>query len=59
MGEVAEVIAIPVCDFCSNEADYDARTIYGRWAYVCRTHFVQHTHMKVGTGWGQRLVLGA
>lgn len=27
------------CDFCPCEAIYDAKTIYGPWAYLCQRHY--------------------
>lgn len=35
------------CDFCGDAAEFDGRTVYGPWAYMCAYHF-----NKVGTGLG-------
>ena len=59
------VSTIPNCDLCPNVSDsghlknkavYDAKTCYGPWAYVCKTHFVE-CGCLVGLGKGQKLVL--
>jgi len=53
---------LPMCDFCRLEdgvkepAQYDGRTIYGRWSYMCAKHFDKHG-TGLGLGKGQRLVL--
>lgn len=44
------------CDYCTSKAIYDAQTINGFWAFVCDTHFSQHTHKRLGLGFGQRLI---
>jgi hypothetical protein len=53
------------CDVCRYElgkpdvpAHYDARTNDGRWANVCEAHFRSHTPGRLGTGYGQRLIVG-
>ncbi len=44
------------CDYCKTKAIYDAQTISGFWAFVCDAHFAQHTHQRLGWGFGQRLI---
>lgn len=39
-------------------ASYDAKTKTGQWANVCEQCFNTHTDRKLGTGHGQRLVMG-
>lgn len=38
------------CDFCDAEAKWDAKTVYGPWAFLCDTHLaklgVQDPHMR-------------
>jgi len=41
------------CDICHYEdnkhsipAVYDAKTIYGPWAYVCQAHYESHTNQN-------------
>jgi hypothetical protein len=44
------------CDICKDhEAKYDARTIWGPWAFVCDNCFEQHTHNKVELGFATKL----
>ena len=45
------------CDFCGETAQYDAITIYGPWANMCQDCFDGKGMGKLGTGFGQRLVL--
>jgi len=57
----ALVSSLPNCDFCAVEgtsepAEYDGRTIFGHWAYMCQLHFDQYG-VGLGTGRGQKLVL--
>lgn len=65
MSDVAYMTRLPACDVCLHEhqvnvtAAYDAATILGRWAYVCEEHFLTHTYGQLGTGAGQRLVVGS
>jgi len=44
------------CDYCKEKAHYDAQTISGLWAFMCDQHFAEHTHKRLGWGFGQRLV---
>lgn len=32
----------PTCDFCGNDAKYDAPTIMGPWAYLCEDCFKKY-----------------
>lgn len=44
------------CDICkAEEAKYDARTIWGPWAYVCEGCFQQYTVKKIGLGFATKL----
>lgn len=56
MSTQVKVSKLPKCDLCAQTAAYDAKTIQGPWAYMCRTHFEQ-LGIGLGTGYGQRLVL--
>lgn len=64
MSDTAYVMSLPLCDICRHErgtdtpAAYDAKTHYGPWANVCEDHFHSHTDGVLGTGKGQRLVVG-
>lgn len=55
------------CDVCAadgvdKQADYDARLtkgLYaGRWANLCTPHWSELTDRQLGTGYGQRLLVG-
>jgi len=55
-----EVTKIPPCDVCrqneiERDAKYDARTLYGSWAFLCQEHFDSIGPGRLGTGYGQRL----
>lgn len=61
----ATVASLPMCDIHKYEkndpgvvAAYDARTPRGPWAYMCEDCFPTYSMGKLGTGYGQRLVLG-
>lgn len=59
MSEQVEVAELPQCDICGNEtAKYDGR-IAGRssWAYMCEVCWACYGNGRLGTGYGQRLVL--
>lgn len=63
MSDSVIVSRLPLCDICAqvgNEsvAEYDAKTVFGPWANLCGTCFRKHAG-KLGTGFGQRLVLAA
>lgn len=50
----------PNCDFCKErgnevKADYDGRTVFGSWAYMCQLHFGLFG-VGLGLGIGQRLL---
>lgn len=65
MSEEVKVAVIPDCDICLSEspgqkpnpAEYDAKTVYGPWAYMCMAHWLTHSTGRLGTGYGQRLIL--
>ena len=42
------------CNFCDRTAEYDGRTIYGPWAYMCKAHY-QMYGVGLGLGKGQRI----
>ena len=46
---------LPQCDFCEDEAKYDARTLFGPWANMCESDFQQYGVGKLGLGYGQSL----
>lgn len=54
---IAKVYEIPNCDFCDKPAGYDAKTVFGPWAFLCSKHFMLHTNGALGVGVGQMLVL--
>jgi hypothetical protein len=45
----------PKCDICGKTARYDAKTVYGFWAYLCPMCFVR-LGTGLGTGKGQELI---
>ena len=51
------VYKLPACDVCGDPAVYDAKTKSGPWANLCEKDFKVHGLGKLGTGYGQRLVL--
>lgn len=50
---------LPKCDYCGRTFDemYDAKTIYGYWAYLCPYHWGKFTDCLLGLGKGQKLIL--
>lgn len=58
------VIAEPRdCDFHkkrgkSVQAKYDGKTVFGSWAYMCEEDWKAYGIGRLGTGYGQRLILG-
>lgn len=65
MSDKVEVYRLPLCDFIEEhekdqpvpQASYDARTTFGPWAYMCEEHYQKYGPGRLGTGYGQRLVL--
>jgi len=57
MSNTVEVAVIPTCDFCALDAKYDSQTHLGPWAYLCQEHWHAYGVQKLGTGFGQKLVL--
>ncbi len=57
MSVEAKVSVLPKCDLCQNTASYDARTKMGPWGYLCEDCFEKVGPSKLGTGYGQRLIL--
>lgn len=54
----AEVIRLPKCDFCENDAEYDAQMQgHTMWANYCENHFKAHSIGRLGLGLGQKLIL--
>lgn len=52
-----KVASLPRCDFRSDEANYDGKTVYGPWANMCQSHF-EECGMGLRLGRGQRLLVG-
>ena len=50
------VSKFPRCDFCGQEAHYDAKTKSGPWAYMCEQCF-KTQGVGLGLGMGQKLML--
>jgi len=61
VGEQVEVAVLPPCDLCGDgtPASYDTKTtVAGQaWAYLCQAHYEAHGVGRLGTGYGQRLVV--
>jgi hypothetical protein len=64
MGETAYVDKYPPCDFVDLmhnskpvDAHYDSRTIFGGWAYMCDRCYTAYGVGRLGTGYGQRLIV--
>jgi hypothetical protein len=65
MSDRVEVPRLPLCDFVEEHekgspvpfADYDARTKFGPWANMCEMHYQKYGPGRLGTGFGQRLIL--
>jgi len=54
----AEVIRLPKCDFCENDAEYDAQMQgHTMWANYCENHFRTNSIGRLGMGLGQKLIL--
>lgn len=56
----ATVSQLPDCDICKSkgkkvEANYDAKTNFGQWGYLCENHFLEYG-IGLGEGKGQRLI---
>lgn len=59
MSEQVEMNELPLCDLCQQaEAHYDSKML-GRssWAYMCEPCYAAYGIGRLGTGYGQRLVL--
>lgn len=64
-GTTTHVPALPDCDlhkYALNTpgipAKYDKRTRTGQWGYVCEECYVSDTDQRLGTGYGQELIVG-
>lgn len=43
------------CDFCKGIAEYDGKTKFGGWAYMCEIHY--HFYgVGLGLGRGQKII---
>ena len=57
-GQFVEMEQLPKCDFgCDKDAKFDSQSIVGSWGYMCSTHYRQYGVGKLGTGYGQKLLL--
>lgn len=64
MSTEVTVSKLPDCDIhrynlgqAGVEAHYDAKTAFGPWANMCESCFVEVGPGRLGTGYGQRLVV--
>ena len=60
-GKIAQVPIFPNCDICLEKhqyssAEYDGRTVFGPWAYMCKACFFE-VGIGLGIGKGQKLIL--
>jgi len=60
MSTKVKVPALPDCDIHKEQglrvkARYDAKTIWGPWAYMCATCMKLYGPPQLGTGFGQEL----
>ena len=53
---IVVVVELPKCSFCSKIADYDGRTRFGSWAYMCTLCFLMFG-VGLGLGKGQELMV--
>lgn len=56
MGTEIKVNALPKCQFCDSNAEYDGKMRRGSWAFMCKFHWDLHGVAKLGTGYGQKLI---
>lgn len=57
MNSVIKWLSSRECDFCKNEIKkelYDAQTVYGCWATMCKECFEHFSTHRLGTGFGQK-----
>ncbi len=54
MSVKTEVIKLPQCNFCHQDAHYDGQTVHGPWAFMCQAHY-EIKGTGLGLGHGQRL----
>lgn len=62
MSTEVEVAVLPDCIFCKERgettpAEYDGKTQFGPWANMCDFHWRAFGVGRLGTGFGQRLIL--
>jgi len=56
MGTTTQVAALPKCDLCQNaDAQFDGKTTFGPWAYMCDECWTTNGVGKLGMGYGQKL----
>ena len=58
-GQFVEMEQLPKCDMpsCDKDAKFDSRLYNGSWGYTCSTHYRQYGIGRLGTGFGQKLLL--
>lgn len=52
---IATVVELPTCDFCGEQARYDAATKLGPWAFMCQKDWLANG-VGLGLGKGQLLL---
>jgi hypothetical protein len=62
MSDTTTVTALPECDLCrgrgvTRQAEYDAKTWLGPWAFMCADDWATYSSGQLGTGHGQQLVV--
>jgi hypothetical protein len=57
MSTEVKIAYAPACDLCGAEAAYDAKSKAGPWGYMCESCWRVHSVGKLGTGYGQRLIV--
>jgi len=60
MSTTVQMTTIPNCDLPHEvpvPAVYDSRSTYGWWAYMCESHHRTLGVGRLGTGYGQKLIL--
>ena len=60
MPKIKEVTTLPKCDYCGADAKYDAPTLVGSWAYMCKVcsgHRSIPKAIKLGTEFVLKLMV--
>lgn len=62
MSTEVKMAELPDCDIHKSQnqtvtAAYDGKTVHGPWAYMCESCWLLHGVGRLGTGYGQRLIL--